>query len=100
MRWLAGILAVWLTASTGLWAGEIVSRLVVDGITYHDVRWGPVNQGKIQFFHSRGSAIVPLADLPKQYQRKFGYDPASATAGAPAPSPAFEPAGESAYDRL
>jgi hypothetical protein len=65
---------------------------------YQDVRWGPVNQGKVVMFHSRGNATVPLSSLPKEYQELLGYQPppaatsvtTSATATTPA-VPAPEP---------
>ncbi len=51
---------------------DVVPELTIDGTTYHDVRWGPVHNGKITFLHSRGSQMnVPLEKLPHQYRRKF-----------------------------
>jgi hypothetical protein len=56
-------------------AGELLSRLVINNKIYFDVRWGPINNGKVVMFHSRGMLIIPLADLPSEYQDQFGYKP-------------------------
>jgi hypothetical protein len=53
----------------------IPSVKTADGKVFRDVRWGPVNQGKVVMFHNRGVAIVPLEDLPEEYQAQFGYTP-------------------------
>ncbi|MCX7888028.1 MAG: hypothetical protein N3B01_12350, partial [Verrucomicrobiae bacterium] len=59
---------IWVCAAAAAMAAEVVPRLTVDGKTYHDVRWGPVNDGKVVIFHSRGNAVVPLGSLPAEYQ--------------------------------
>lgn len=56
-------------------AAELIPKLTVDGKVYYDVRWGPVNQGKVVIFHSRGNAVVPLSSLPPEYQAVLGYHP-------------------------
>jgi hypothetical protein len=54
--------------------GTLVDTVkTADGKEYRDVKWGPVNKGKIVMFHNRGVAIVPLSDLPQEYRAQFGY---------------------------
>lgn len=84
-------------------AGEVVSSLVIDGVTYRDIRWGPVNNGKITFFHNRGVQTgVPLEKLPAKYQRQFGHVPSASDRDesmAPPPLPPDHQA-DSAFARL
>jgi hypothetical protein len=63
-----------LFAST-IFAAESVNRLDVGDKTYHNVRWGTVNKGQVIIFHNQGVVAIPLADLPPEYQAKFGYRP-------------------------
>ena len=56
-------------------ANTIDSVRTADGKLYQNVRWGPVNGGKVVMFHNRGVTIIPLADLPEEYQAQFGYTP-------------------------
>lgn len=69
-------------------AAETLDVLVLsDGVKYRDVRWGPVNQGKVVVFHNRGVAYVPLEKLPADLQARFGYNPSAAPATPAAPQP-------------
>lgn len=56
-------------------AGEVLDYLEIDGQRYESVKWGPVNQGKVVIYHSRGVAFIPLEKLPSEYQARFGYRP-------------------------
>ena len=49
--------------------------LTVDGVTYNDVRFGRSTQTSVTVFHSTGVATIPLAKLPPNLQKRFGYDP-------------------------
>lgn len=78
-----------LAAAT--FATEILDTLTTtDGSTYHNVRWGPVNQGKVVMFHNRGVTYLPLEKLPPELQARFGYQ-APATPAPAAVAPAAEP---------
>jgi hypothetical protein len=54
--------------------------LAVDGVTYHDVRFGRATPTSVTVFHSTGVATIPLAKLPPELQKQFGYDPQQAAA--------------------
>jgi len=63
-----------LLTKAALAGGDVVQRLETNsGKVYRDVKWGPVNAGKVVVFHTRGVAIVPLEDLPEEFQDQFGY---------------------------
>jgi len=69
-------------------AAENIAELTIGGSQYYDVHWGPVNDGKVVVFHSRGVKIVPLNQLPPEYRAKFGSPLSSTpTPAAPAPEP-------------
>ncbi len=89
-RWVTILLVTLALSARVCLGGEGVSVVVVDGVTYNDVRWGPVNQGKVVMFHNHGVAVVPLAKLPEEYARQLGYRPPAAAAEASAPAPAAE----------
>jgi hypothetical protein len=78
-------------------AGEVISRLEIDGQLYESVRWGPVNQGKIVVLHSRGSTLIPVEKLPEQHRQQLGIQLPAPSAVPPAP--AREARGDSAYER-
>ena len=67
---------------------ETVPILYINGKRYENVRWGPVNSGKVAVFHNRGVTFVPLADLPTEYQELFNYTP------PPDSTPPSEPAAD------
>lgn len=52
---------------------ETIPELVVDGRRYYNVRWGPVNDGKVVAFHNRGITTFALDQLPPDIQSTFGY---------------------------
>lgn len=84
MKWIAQLVTLSLLAVCTN-AAELIPKVTVDGKVYHDVRWGPVNQGKVVMFHNRGNVTVPLSSLPKEYQELFGYQP------PPTPEPSVTP---------
>ncbi|HUI05926.1 MAG TPA: hypothetical protein VL486_02860 [Verrucomicrobiae bacterium] len=62
-------------------AGDVSSNSVtIDGVTYHDVRWGRLTPSTVTLYHSTGIATMPLATLPPDLQKQFGYDPQKAAA--------------------
>ena len=72
-----------LAAAT--FAADVLDTLTTtDGLTYHNVRWGPVNQGKVVVFHNRGVTYLPLEKLPAELQARFGVQPAAVPAPATA----------------
>jgi len=70
-------------------ATELIPSVTVDGKVYQNVRWGPVNQGRVVMFHSRGNAVVPLSSLPPEYQALLGNQGGAPT--APVNSPVVVP---------
>ena len=85
-QWLAlGCLAVCTS-----FAADILDSLTVNGITYENVKWGPVNNGKVTIIHNRGVANVKLEDLPPGLQTPFPYTPKPAPE-EPKPRPKFRP---------
>jgi len=56
------------------------NTVTIDGTTYHDVRWGRLTPTTVTLYHSTGIATMPLATLPPDLQKKFGYDPQKAAA--------------------
>jgi len=82
MKWIGQFLIVMLFASSAT-AVELIPKVIIDGKVYHDVRWGPVNQGMVVMFHSRGHLTVPLSSLPPEYQALLGYQPSPTSSAAP-----------------
>lgn len=62
---------VWVCAAGGVWGGEVVPELIIDGTRYEGVRWGPVNKGQVVILHDRGSAVVDLNKLPEPYRSRL-----------------------------
>ena len=58
-------------------AGLIVP---VDGAIYSNVTWGTVTPATVTLFHATGVATVPLENLPRDLQQRFGYDAEKARA--------------------
>ena len=56
-------------------AAPTVGDIEIDGVRYENVRWGPVNQGKVVIFHNRGNAIIPIEKLPPDIQSQLGVAP-------------------------
>lgn len=90
IRWF-GALVLFSMWAICTYAGEIVPQVVIDGKVYRDVRWGPVNQGSVVIFHSRGIKVVPLDKLPSEYQAYFGNQPTANPAPSPTPPPPVQP---------
>ena len=62
-------------------AGDAASNTVtINGTTYQDVRWGRLTPTTVTLYHRTGIATMPLADLPPDLQKQFGYDPQKAAA--------------------
>ncbi len=49
--------------------------LTIGDTTYENVRWGRQTPTTITIFHKSGVATIPLSQLPKDLQTRFGYDP-------------------------
>ncbi|HUI05405.1 MAG TPA: hypothetical protein VL486_00205 [Verrucomicrobiae bacterium] len=56
-------------------AKDTNTTITIDGVTYENFRWGTVTPTTVSIFHQTGVATVPLADLPPDLQKRFGYDP-------------------------
>jgi hypothetical protein len=80
--------AVALGAETNL-------TLTVDGVTYNGVRFGRATPATVTVFHSTGVAMIPLAKLPPELQKQFGYDPQQAATWQAAQQKAEAEAAES-----
>jgi hypothetical protein len=52
------------------------NSLTIDGFTYENPRFERVTATTVTIFHSTGIATIPLAKLPPELQKQFGYDPA------------------------
>jgi len=97
MKWVALVLILGgVSVGFGQGANHVTPRLEVAGVTYHNVRWGPVNQGKVVLLHSRGSAMVPVTSLPVEYQQWLAAKSTQPFAPPPtgrgtAPTPAWPP---------
>jgi hypothetical protein len=56
-----------------------VHSITIDGVVYEDYRFGRVTPSEITIFHKTGVATIPLAKMPPDLQKQFGYDPEKAT---------------------
>jgi len=56
------------------------NTVTINGTTYKDVRWGRLTPSTVTLYHSTGIATMPLAELPPDLQKQFGYDPEKAAA--------------------
>jgi hypothetical protein len=66
--------------STGTTNNAAPSSITIDGTTYEDVRWGRLTPSTVTVFHKTGIATIPLAKLPTELQKHFGYDSEKANA--------------------
>ncbi len=66
MKPVAFAFSVIMLAAGCVFAGEVIDSVTIDGKTYESVKFGPVNQGKVVIYHSRGVAIVPLDKIPPE----------------------------------
>ncbi len=51
------------------------TTLTVGNVTYREIQWGAVTPTAVSIRHSTGIARIPLAVLPPELQKEFGYDP-------------------------
>jgi hypothetical protein len=79
MKWIVRILWIGLFTVTLGFAEETNLTLTVDGITYNNVRFVHPTPATVTIYHSTGVATIPLAQLPPDLQKRFGYDPQAAT---------------------
>ncbi len=104
-QWKAILVSVCMLGGRAF-AGDVISELEVEGVKYENVRWGPVNQGKVVMFHNRGVATVALDRLPEEYARQLGYQPSDkpieprTPRPPPANSPVFQPKRPAPKDRI
>lgn len=73
------------------------TTLTVDGVTFEDIRWGSVTPTTVTIFHSSGVATLPLAKLPEDLQKRFGY---GRTKPAKTPERRFEEEGTCEYEKV
>jgi hypothetical protein len=52
--------------------------VTIDGVTYDHVRFEVASPTTVKIWHSTGIAVVPMANLPQQFQKQLGYDPEKA----------------------
>lgn len=62
----------------GAWAEDSNVTLVIDGVTYSDVRFETNTATSVKIRHASGVARVPLAKLPADLQARFNYPPKKA----------------------
>lgn len=55
-----------------------------DGTVYQDVKVIKIEDDAVTVFYKDGGALIPLAKLPPDLQKKFSYDPVKAKAAAEA----------------
>ncbi len=79
MNRIVRILCICLFAATLGFADDTNLTLTVDGITYHNVRFVHPTPATVTIYHSTGVATIPLAKLPPELQKQFGYEPQAAT---------------------
>lgn len=68
------VLILCCLALQSAFAAETNLTLTVDGITYSNVTFGTTTPATVGVFHSSGIASLPLAKLPSDLQKQFGYD--------------------------
>jgi hypothetical protein len=49
--------------------------LTVDGVVYSNVTFGTLTPSWVSVRHATGATTIPLAKLPPDLQKQFGYDP-------------------------
>ena len=54
------------------------NSITIGGTTYEDFHWGRLTPGSVTIYHKVGIAKIPLAELPPELQKQFGYDPQKA----------------------
>ncbi|MGO9245223.1 MAG: hypothetical protein ACLP0A_00495 [Verrucomicrobiia bacterium] len=79
MKRIVRFLWICLFAVTLGFADDTNLTLTVDGITYNNVRFVHPTPATVTIYHSTGVATIPLAKLPPDLQKQFGYDPKAAT---------------------
>jgi len=66
-------------SANALWADDWKTT---DGKVYHEVKVIAAQPDAVTILHQDGGALVPLANLTPDLQKKFNYDPATAKAAA------------------
>jgi type IV secretory pathway VirB9-like protein len=66
-----------LALAVNVFAGTNLT-LTVDGVTYSNVTFGTATPSWVSVRHASGAATIPLAKLPPDLQKQFGYDPEKA----------------------
>ena len=56
------------------------NSITIGGTTYEGFHWGRLTSGSVTIYHKVGIARIPLAKLPPELQKQFGYDPQKAAA--------------------
>ena len=59
-------------------SNALPTSITINGTTYEDVRWKRATPATVTIYHRSGVATIPLAELPPDLQRHFGYDPQKA----------------------
>lgn len=90
MRGFRQLIAACTITITAAYAADILDELTVNGVTYHNVKWGPVNNGKVTIIHNKGVANLKLEDLPPGLQTPFPYTP-KAPPDEPPLRPSYRP---------
>jgi hypothetical protein len=65
-------------ASTAAASNTLPTSITLNGTAYEDVRWKRATAATVTIFHRGGIATIPLAELPPDLQKHFGYDPRKA----------------------
>ena len=72
------ILLVFVLFASLAYGDETNLTLTIDGVTSRNVRFGRTTPAEVSIFHATGVATVPLEKLPRELQKRFGYDPQEA----------------------
>jgi hypothetical protein len=55
-------------------SNALPDTITINGTTYSNVTWHSVTPTTVTIFHQTGVATIPLAQLPPEVQKQFGYD--------------------------
>jgi hypothetical protein len=73
-----------LTVACGIFPLHAGDWKTNDGKVYQDVKLIRLDRDAVTILYADGGARVPLANLPPELQKRFGFDPAAAQAAADA----------------
>jgi len=76
---VAGVVAAEETNAPAAKPDDRPSITTRSGTTYERCKVRRVEPDGLNVFHSKGIAKIPFTDLPKEYQKKYGYDPKQAS---------------------